>query len=229
MSNDDLSRRDALGGGAAALLAGVGAALAVSAAGRPAEAQGAGDVMVLNALLRAEIDAQRAYDAGIGALMSPEMTDPDRTLAPAAALVGAHFRSQHADHAGRLRNLIMSLQGTPVDATTVIFTPPAGFRLTVRNIIRLACNKEKAAAIAYVDALKQLTNVTAAELAAAIGGVEAQHFIVLYLLLKGVAQPGPMAAMMTSEITPRAVVAIEGESNDLSNVPDFMYTPLMTM
>jgi hypothetical protein len=38
-----------------------------------------------------------------------------------------------------------------------------------------------------------------------------------------------MAATMISEICPRAVVAVEGESMDLASVPDFTYTPLMTM
>ena len=68
--------------------------------------------------------------------------------------------------------------------------------------------------------------MTAAELAAAIGGVETQHFIVIYLLLKGVASPGPAAAMMVSEICPRSVVAITGETTDLSTVPDFTFAPL---
>ncbi len=228
MSNDDLSRRGALSGGAA-LLAGVGAALAVSAMGREAEAQSAADVAVLNALLRAEYEAQQAYDLAIGYFGSPAMDDPARSLAPAAGLVATLYRGQHADHGMRLARLITSFQGTPVSQSSVVFSPPAGFTRTVQNFLRLACNKEKAAAIAYTNALKTLSNATAAELAAAIGGVEAQHFIVIYLLLKNVATPGMAAAMMSSEIAPRSVVAIEGETNDLTSVPDFTYTPLMMM
>jgi len=226
MSNEDLSRRDALGGGAAALLAGVGAALAVSAAGREAEAQGAGDAAVLNTLLRAEYDAIRTYEAASGSLGMPDMADPDRALGPAAALIAGHYLAQHRDHATRLRDMIMSMQGTPVDQSTILFMAPAGFRLTVRNILRLACNKEKGAAIAYMNSLKTLSSQAAAELAAAIGGVETQHFIVIYLLLKGAAGPGMMAASMISEVSPRAIVGVTGDSMGLAGVPDFTYMPL---
>ncbi len=229
MSNDDLSRRDTLSGGAA-LLAGVGAALAVSAVTRDAHAQNAADVMVLNALLRAEYEAQQAYDGAIGYFGSPASDDPARTMAPAAALVAMHYRSQHVNHGERLARLIMSLQGTPISQSSVVWTPPTtmGFTRTVQNYLRLACNAEKGAAIAYTNALKTLSNTTAAELAAAIGGVEAEHFIVIYLLLKGVATPGMAAATMTSELSPRSVVAITGETADLTSVPDFTFTALMT-
>ena len=229
MSNDDLSRRDTLSGGAA-LLAGVGAALAVSAVTREAQAQSAADVMVLNALLRAEYEAQQAYDSAIGYFGSPAMDDAGRALAAPAGLVAMHFRSQHADHGQRLARLIMSLQGTPISQSSVVWTPPTamGFTRTVQNYLRLACNAEKGAAIAYTNALKSLSNATAAELAAAIGGVETQHFIVIYLLLKGVAAPGMAAATMISEITPRSVVAINGETTDLSSVTDFTYAAMTT-
>ncbi len=216
MSNDEVTRRDALGNGAAAVLAGA-AALAVSAVGGEAHAQSAADVAILNTLLRAEIEAQRAYEAATSTLMMPDSMDPDRAAGPAAAAIAGHFRSQHVEHAMRLRAMIMSAQGTPVDATTILFTPPMGFRLTVKNILRLACNKERAAAIAYVDAIKRLSSQSAAELAAAIGGVETQHFVVLYLLLRGVVTPGMMIAAAVSDVSPRAFVAIEGESSDLSN------------
>lgn len=227
MSNDEHSRRDTLSTGAA-LLAGVGAALVVFVIGCEAEAQGAADVMVLNALLRAEYEAQQAYDLAIGYFGTPAMDDPARSIAPAASLVAAHYRSQHADHGARLARLITSLQGTPIAQSAVIFNLPTAmnFTRTTQNFLRLACNAEKGAAIAYTNALKSLSNVTAAELAAAIGGVETQHFIVLYLLLKGVATPGPAAATMITEISPRSVVAIEGETTDLASVPDFTYTAL---
>lgn len=229
MSNEELSRRETLSGGAA-LLAGVGAALAVSAVTRDAEAQSAADVMTLNALLRSEYEAQQAYDSAIGYFGSPASDDPARSMAPAALLVAMHYRSQHADHGTRLASLITSLQGTPISQSSVIFTPPTsmGFTRTVMNYLRLACNAEKSAAISYTNALKSLSNLTAAEMAAAIGGVETQHFIVIYLLLKGVATAGMNAAMMASQICPRSVVAITGETNDLSSVPDFSYMPLMT-
>jgi hypothetical protein len=228
MSNQEPSRRDALRGGTS-LLAGAGVALAASAIGREAQAQGTGDVATLNGLLRAEYEAQQAYDLAAGYLMNPDMADPGIATAPVARLVAGLYRSQHSDHSGRLVRLIQSLQGTPVPQAMVVFAPPATFTRTTLNFVRLACNKEKAAAIAYVNALKTLANATAAELAAAIGGVETQHFIALHLLLKGVVGAGPAAMTMINELSPRAVVAIEGESADLSTVSDFAYTPLAMM
>ncbi|MFO0646758.1 MAG: ferritin-like domain-containing protein [Polyangiales bacterium] len=186
--------------------------------------------MALNTLLRSEYEAQRAYDRAIEYFGAPAMDDPARSTAATVRLVATHYRSQHIDHGRRLAQLIMLLRGTPVSQSSVLFTPPAsmGFTQTVQNWLRLMCNVEKAAAIAYVNALKNLSNVTAAELAAAIGGVETQHFIVIYLLLKGVATPGTAATTMVSEICPRSVVAIAGETTDLSTVPDLVFAPLGT-
>ena len=43
-----------------------------------------------------------------------------------------------------------------------------------------------------------------------------------------VAQPGMAAATMASELSPRSVVAITGETADLSSVPDFTFAALPT-
>lgn len=225
MSNDDLSRRDALTSGAAAALVGVGAALAVSAVTRDAHAQNAADATALNGLLRAEYEAIRAYDTAIGYLMSPPMTDPGASLGPAAAAVANRFRAQHRDHATALIPLVTAAGGTPVNESTVLFTPPAGLSLSVSNLIRLAANKEKAAAIAYTNALRTLSTQGAAEVVAAIGGVETQHFIVLYLLAKGIAQPGMNAATMTNAIVPSSFVSIEANpAASLDSVADLAFT-----
>jgi hypothetical protein len=227
MSNEDLSRRSALGGGAAALLTGIGAALAVTAVGRDASAQNAGDVTALNGLLEAEYKAQQAYDLARGYFMMPAGDDPLRSLGPSAALFAARFRAQHTDHATRLVNLIRNFQGTPISESAVVFTPPPGFSRTVRNFLRAACNLEKAAAVAYVDALKRLSNTNAAELAAGVGGVATQRFTVIYLLLKGAVVPG---TVMFSEANVNGtfsanVVSAEGaaDGDTLRGIPPYMY------
>ena len=223
--SDDLSRRDALLGGVA--LSAV--ALATTLRPREANAQPMQDVMTLNALLTAEYQAVKAYDAGAMILMAPPMGDPLATAAPTVLAVAANFRQQHRDHAARLAQVITGMNGTPVAEASVMFTAPMGFTASVTNVIKLGANAEKAAAVAYAEALKVVSSQTAAEVVAAIGGVETQHFIVLHLLLKGVATPGPAAMTMITEVSPRPVVAIEGEAADLSTVPDFTYAPLAMM
>lgn len=225
MSNDDLSRRDALTRGAAAALAGIGTALAVSTITRDAHAQNAADVTALNGLLRAEYEAIRAYDTAYGYLMNAPMTDPGAAQGPAAAAVVNRFRAQHRDHAGALAPLVTAAGGTPVNEATVLFTPPAGFSLSVSNFIKLAANKERAASIAYTNALRTISSQSAAEVVAAIGGNETQHFIVLYLLAKGIAQPGMNAATMIDAISPKSFVSIEANpAGSLDSVADLAFT-----
>lgn len=226
MSNEDLSRRDALSGGAAAVLAGVGTALAVSTVGRDAHAQVA-DVTALNALLRAEYDAILTYQAAENYLMTPDMTDPDRGSAATVAAVCALFRGHHNDHATRLSTLITSLMGTPVSRGSVL-TPmlPAGFTATVMKLIKLAANKEKAAAIAYTTALKTLSSVTAADLTAAIGGVETQHFIVLYLTAKNVFTIPAMGGMVNA-LCPRPFVSLSDASASAQTLASVNNIPFM--
>lgn len=202
---DDPTRRDALAG-AAALVAAAGAALA---APREARAQ-ASDATALNRLLTAEYRLVRAYDVGIGILGSPPVGDPDQATAPVLLAVARHFQAQHRDHAARLAQAVAAVGGTPAREATVLFTAPAGFTVTVMNVLRLAANEEKAAAIAYADALKSLGGQANAQVAAAIGGVEAQHFTLLHLVANGVVAPNMMTALMASETVPRAFVAAAG-------------------
>lgn len=202
--SDSQSRRDLLVGGAA-----LAAGLAVATATRDANAQ-TGDVASLNALLTAEYQAIAAYTVGIGVFSSPPTGDPNASVAPVAASIATHFKSQHQDHATKLAALITSLQGTPVSQATVLFTPPMGFTATVINVIKLAANLEKGAAIAYITALKTISAATNAEVVAAIGGVETQHFIVLFLLANGLITPGAMAASMANSVVPESFVTSVG-------------------
>ena len=217
MSNEDLSRRDALGGGAAAVLAGVGAALAVTTVGREANAQVA-DAAKLNTLLRAEYDAILTYGVAEGYLMNPDMTDSDRGAAAIVREVCTYFKSHHTQHAERLATLVMSLGGTPVGRGEVLTpTLPMPFRATVMNLIKLAANKEKKAAIEYVKTLQSISSATAAELVAAIGGVETQHFVMLYLVAKNGFTVQSMMPMVQA-LAPRPFVALADASASASTL-----------
>lgn len=229
MADQDLSRRDALSGGAAAALVGAGAALALVAQGRDAHAQGMGDITALNNLLRIEYEIQQAYDLINGYLGSPAMDDPRRASAMGALVLTQRFRAQHTDHATRLANLVRNFQGTPTSESTVVFMLPTAaqmFTRTVGNFLRLACNREKAAAVAYVEALKAITSPAAAELVSGIAGVQAQRFVVLYLLLKQAVVPGAMFSMESvAQLFSATVVSAEGvpDGSSLRGVAPEMY------
>lgn len=228
MTDQDLSRREALRGGAAATLVGAGAALALMTKGRDAHAQSAGDVNALNALLRLEYEAQQAYDLANGYLATPSADDPQRVVGMAAVAMTQRFRAQHGDHATRLTSLVRNFQGMPLSESTVVFTPPTamGFTRTVANFLRLACNRERTAAVAYVDALKTLSNATAAELVAGIAGVHTQRFIVLYLLLKQAIVPGTMfSESSVGQLFSASLISAEGapDAATLRGIPPHTY------
>lgn len=218
--SEEQTRRDALRG-AFAFAASMGAAMAATMA-RPREAHAqSGDAAQLISLQRAEYDAIVTYSTAESALASD--MDP---MAPTVRAVAAYIRSQHEAHANALGAAITGLGGMPVDRTTIFFMPPTGFRATLSNIIKLAVNKEKAAAIAYAEAVRNIGTGANAQIAAAIGGVETQHFIVLYLLAKNVVSPGPQAMTMLNQLCPQSFVASVGSgTTGLEAVADFMYAP----
>jgi hypothetical protein len=216
---DQVSRRGVLAGGAVAV---AGVALGTALNPATAHAQPMGDVGILNALLAAEYNAIKAYDAGAGILMAPPAMDPLVAVAPVALAVALRFQSQHREHAAKLASMITAMGGTPVAEASVMFTAPAGFRASVANVLKLAANAEKGAAISYASVQKNLTSQTSAEVVAAIGGVETQHFITLYLLANGVVVPGMMA--MVTDIVPQAFVSRVGTGTmGLQDVTDFTY------
>jgi hypothetical protein len=169
------------------------------------------DVAALNALLSAEYAAVKAYDAGAAILMTPPAMDPLADLAPIALAAALRFQSQHRDHAEVLAEAVTVARGTPIDEATVTFTPPAGFSPSVLNVLKLACNAEKGASIAYNQTVMALRGANHRVLAAAIEGDETQHFIVLYALLKGVAAPGPNIAMVERIVPTSFVTTVSGE------------------
>lgn len=217
--NEDLSRRDVLKGASA-----LSAAVATSSLLRPraAHAGPMEDLPLLNALLSAEYGAIKAYDAGAAILMSPPSGDAQAAVAPAALAVAVHFQSQHREHAAKLAGIITASGGTPVAESTVTFSAPPSFRAGVLNVIKLACNAEKAAAVAYAETLKSLSVQTSAEVVGAIGGVESQHFIVLFLLANGIVSPS--STVMANDVVPQAFTSRLGSgTTGLQDVPDFTY------
>jgi bacterioferritin (cytochrome b1) len=216
----DQDRRKAVEGVA---MAATGLALALALGTRPAWAGGSTDVDALNALLQAELNAIDTYTTAAGVLMSPAASDPDAKIAPTVLAVAVHFQSQHKDHASALTSLIKSSGGTPI--STGAAQIPTGFKASVLNVLRLAANAEKAAAIAYVQALKAITSGTAATLAAAIGGVEAEHFVVLYSLAKGLIAGTASTAPMAASLVPTSfIVQVGAETTGLDSLSDFTFS-----
>lgn len=216
----DVSRRTLLKG------AGAASALAMLAACGTDEKQAnaTADVVLLNALLTAEYGAIKAYTAGAGLLGASTLPDsPFKSAAPVILEIAKHWQQQHKDHASVLVDTIKAAKGTPVDESKVGFTAPQGLvdKPTVENVMRLACNAERAAAIAYNGVVEQLKLADNRYLAASIEGDESQHFVVLYVLLKG--HVAPTAALTTSAATsvvPVSFLSKTANFNGLESVSD---------
>ncbi len=201
--HDKLSRRSFFRGAAAATSVGV-----VSACGGTNAPAGPDpDIIPLNAMLAAEYQAIAAYNAGLSILSAPPSGDPQAANALTLAAIATQWKTQHTAHAALLASTITGIGGTPVVQSTVTFTPPTGFTPSVTNVLKLAANLEKGAAIAYATAVANLSTAGNRFVAGTIEGDETQHFIVLYALLNGVVSPGvALAAMGTANVVPRTFV-----------------------
>ena len=224
MSDDSfqsLSRRLLLQGAAVGT---AGAALAACGGDDP-PAGPHPDIIPLNALRAAELNAIATYTAGVGILTSPPMGDPQAANAIVLLTIANNWKTQHTTHAAQLATAIRALGGTPVPDTSGSFTPPTGFIPSVTNVLKLACNAEKAAAIAYNATQASLTAATSRFLAATIEGDESQHFIVLYTILSGVAAPNPANIIAgIADVVPKTFVANVGGSTDsLEALADLPY------
>ena len=226
MTPTGLTRREVLVR-AAASAAGIGLALSISSAARKASAKidpppdPAKDNGVLNALLAAEFDAVATYTAGAAIIAADAGTDPDTKTV--VTDVAVHFQSQHMQHAAALKKLIEDNGGTPV-ADTGMASIPASFpaAATTTDVIKLGADKEKQAAYIYAEVMKTITTQTAAKLVAAIGAVETQHFVVLYLLAEGLIAPTAMTGMSPTLVVPAAFILNVGEpgTTNLENFPE---------
>ena len=174
-TNKSLSRRALLGG-----VAVTGSALALEACGDDAPPVTANpDIGPLNNLLAAEYGAIVAYNAGIPILEMPPVGDPLAANGPALSVIATAWRAQHREHAAQLVTAITAIGGTPVVESTITFTAPTGFTPSVRNVMVLACNAEKAAAIAYNQSVKTMSSASSRYIAGNIEGAETQHFLSL--------------------------------------------------
>lgn len=209
MLQNDLSRRQMLVR-AAATAAGLGLAASMSLAAKRAQAKvdptpdPEADNDVLNALLKAEYDAIATYTAGAGIIAADAATA--QATRDTVTKVAVHFQDQHKQHAAALRQLIQDNGGKPVaDAKTPAI--PASFdEANTVGVIKLAADKEKQAAVAYVEVMKSISTSAAAKLVASIGAIETQHFVVLYLLAEGLISANAATASMSELVVPAAFV-----------------------
>jgi rubrerythrin len=174
------------------------------------------DNNLLNALRAAELDAVATYTAGAG-LIDADTATPQATR-DTVKKVAIHFAGQHAAHAAALAKLIEAEGGTPVSDSGEAKLPASfpGASATTVDVLKLAADKEKGAAIAYVNTLKSISTQTAAKLVGAIGGVETQHFVVLYLLVEGLAGATDATSSMAELVVPAAFVADVGAGDNTS-------------
>lgn len=226
MSNltNPLSRRTILRGAAL-----VSASAAVTACGDdPAPAGPNPDIEPLNALLRAEFSAIKAYEAGGMVLMdrlTTPMGDPNAGYAAPLLTIAANWKAQHQAHADAITARITAIGGTPIASASVTFSAPNGFTQTVGSVLILACNAEKNAAVAYNNTVAMLSTTESRFLAGNIEGDETQHFMVLYGLIKGLVAPA-VATLLSNinEVVPRAFVANSaGSTSSLEALADFTY------
>ena len=217
MSDELVSRRGALTGGAAAI-AGAAAALAVSAIARDARADNAADAAALNLALTTAYQIVGAYQTGIAIGSTPEGATVAQLL--------THFQQQHRDEATQLAAQITTLGGTPVSSATVLPPNlPAGFTLTAANWVKYSSNLEKKAATDNVSRLNNIGSKDAAELVSAIASTQTQRFLVMYLLAKNALQPGAMAASLINDIVPRSFANVDAlPAQSLSSVADLPFT-----
>ncbi|WP_338872076.1 ferritin-like domain-containing protein [Myxococcus stipitatus] len=211
---DALSRRAAL-----RTAAGLGLTAGLLTRGSPAHARFAPtDVDALKALLIVERNAIKTYQAGIAVLAAAPSTDPLLRFRGIIQAIAQHFMAQHSDHAAKLA-LFITRQGGADDVGDGTAQIPADFVPGIQNVIDLATNAEKAAAIAYTDTQKTLNATDNAELAAAIGAVESQHFVVLNLAARGfvtpaastVNQPADALASVAARFVPTSfAITIDG-------------------
>lgn len=160
----------------------------------------AADIAALNALAAAEYKAIDAYRQGAAVLQTDSSA-----LGQLALAVAVEFQKDHNEHVALLVQMIAKLKGTPVTSADNTFTLPAGFVASTTNVLKLAANEERRAAIAYNQVLKGLSTANHRFIAAAIQGDESAHYAVLVALIEGLAVP--TAALTTSladQVVPRA-------------------------
>ena len=222
-----------------ATLVGVAAAAATAACNGPEtmepgqpEPKPNADVDNLNALLKAEYMAIDAYSQGAVVLTQQKnngATQADRDLAALVLAVAVEFQADHKAHAALLAKTVKDLNGTPVAEADSKFTLPADFKASTVNVMKLAANAERNAAIAYNRVVSTLSTSTLRFLGASIEGDETQHFMVLYALIEGLAVPTSALtpSMNADQVVPRAFVSStvdQGGAEGLQSEKDLSVT-----
>lgn len=219
----------------AAAAAGLGLSISLSTAARKARAEvnptpdANADNTTLNALLNAEYDAVATYTAGAGIIAADSATlQATRDLVTAVAV---HFQDQHKLHAAALSKMITDNGGTPATDT---MTPaiPSSFpsAATTTDVIKLAADKEKAAAYTYANVMQTISTQAAAKLVSSIGGVETQHFVVLYLLAEGLITTTSTTMANVALVVPAAFILDGVGASGDANLENFaMLDTLLTL
>jgi ferritin-like protein len=197
-TTNDVTRREAVLRAAAGVGLGVIALKAVTAQAAT------DDIALLKALLTAERNAIKTYEAGAGVIDAATATDPLFAYAGVVKAIALHFRSQHVDHAAQLA-VYLNDQGGTDDVGAGAAGIPSDFVANIKNVVDLASNAEKAAAVAYTNIQKSLSKSENAELAAAIGADETQHYVLLQLVARGFVVPPDSTKNQTADALATAV------------------------
>jgi bacterioferritin (cytochrome b1) len=185
------------------------------------------DVDSLNALLSAEYKAIDAYTQGAVVLMQDTSALGQLVLA-----VAVEFQKDHKDHAALLDKTVKALGGTPATEAANKYTLPTGFKASTTNVMKLACNEERKAAVAYNQVIKGLKNKDNRFIAAAIQGDETMHYVALAALIEGLVVPTAALTptMNADKVVPAAFVSnttAMGGAGGLQGETDFSTTDMM--
>ncbi|MCP3166001.1 ferritin-like domain-containing protein [Myxococcus qinghaiensis] len=167
------------------------------------------EASALNTLLVAEYTLLDAYAQSAVILTdardAPWRPQEERDLAALALALATEFQQDHEAHAALLSTTVTNLGGTAVREDDARFTPPPGFRPSVGNVLKLAANEERRAAIALNRVLKGLQTPEHRFILASIEGVDTQHFMVLKALIDALVDVTP--ALDTARVVPQPFVS----------------------
>lgn len=128
----------------------------------------AGDIVILNGALAAELQAIAAYGVGAGSGL----------LKADALKLAQTFRGHHQQHADVLRGAVSRLGGTPATAKDKYDFPVEKLKTDI-DVLRFAASLESGAVSAYLAAVPMFGDRDLAKAAASILGDEAMHWAVL--------------------------------------------------
>lgn len=167
------------------------------------------EASALNALLAAEYILLDAYAQGAVILTdardAPSHPQEERDFAALALALTAEFQEDHEAHAALLATTVTNLGGNAVREDDARFTPPPGFRPSVGNVLKLAANEERRAAVAFNRVLKGLQTQEHRFILASIEGVDTQHFMVLKALIEALVDVTP--ALDAARVVPQPFVS----------------------